>query len=101
MMDHANSLAMSTARPISSPRGEEHVTTLRKPSGDEAPASPIVLSVIISTYNARDVVADCLRSIHQNPPSEPYEIILVDDASTDGTSNIIRDRFPEVRLLRN
>jgi GT2 family glycosyltransferase len=87
--------------PISSPRREGQVTTVHKPSGDDAPASAIILSLIISTYNARDVVADCLRSIYQNPPSEPYEIILVDDASTDGTSDIIRDRFPEARLLRN
>jgi N-acetylglucosaminyl-diphospho-decaprenol L-rhamnosyltransferase len=76
--------------------------TFRRPIGDEdAPTSAIILSVIISTYNARDVVAACLYSIYQNPPSEPYEIILVDDASMDGTSEMVRVRFPEVRLVRN
>jgi GT2 family glycosyltransferase len=61
----------------------------------------IVISVIIATYKAREVLADCLQSIYQNPPSEPYEIIVVDDASKDGTSEMVRARFPEVRLLCN
>jgi N-acetylglucosaminyl-diphospho-decaprenol L-rhamnosyltransferase len=63
--------------------------------------STVVLSVIIATYNACSLVEQCLRSIHQNPPSEPYEIIVVDDASIDDTSEIVCSRFPEVRLLRN
>ena len=73
----------------------------RTPIGDGECASPIELSVIISTYNARDVLADCLNSIYQNPPAAQYEIIVVDDASEDGTSEMVRRSFPEVRLLRN
>jgi len=61
----------------------------------------IVLSIIIGTYNARDLLVDCLESIYRDPPREPFEIIVVDDASTDGTSETVRARFPEVRLLRN
>src|SRR5258705_5416127 len=64
-------------------------------------AKPVTLSIIISSYNAREVLADCLESIYQNPPSEPYEIIVVDDASTDGTSDMVLARFSKVRLLRN
>jgi GT2 family glycosyltransferase len=71
------------------------------PLGDQAVDARPEVSVIISTYNARAVVADCLESIYQNPPSGPYEIILVDDASSDGTSEMVRARFPEVRLIRN
>jgi GT2 family glycosyltransferase len=73
----------------------------RKPVSEGTAEPAITLSVIISTYNARNVLTDCLRSIYQNPPSEPYEIIVVDDASTDGTSEMVRALFPEVRLLRN
>jgi N-acetylglucosaminyl-diphospho-decaprenol L-rhamnosyltransferase len=75
--------------------------TDRKPIGDGGAARTVTLSVIISTYNAREVLGDCLQSIYQSPPSEPYEIIVVDDASADGTSEMVRARFPEVRLLRN
>lgn len=72
-----------------------------QPQGHEAPGRLPGVSVIISTYNACEVVGDCLASIYQNPPSEPYEVIVVDDASTDATSAMVRARFPEVRLLRN
>src|ERR1044071_4055076 len=73
----------------------------RKPAGEGEPESDIELSVIISTYNAREVLADCLTSIYQNAPTEPYEVIVVDDASDDATSAMVQRRFPEVRLLRN
>jgi hypothetical protein len=72
-----------------------------EPVNNTEAEADITLSVIISTYKAREVLADCLRSIHQNPPSESYEIIVVDDASGDGTSEMVRAHFPEVRLLQN
>jgi GT2 family glycosyltransferase len=72
-----------------------------KPLGDSPTESAITLSVIIASYNARDLLADCLQSLYQNPPSEPYEIFVVDDASVDGTAEMVRGRFPEVRFLRN
>jgi GT2 family glycosyltransferase len=73
----------------------------RKPVGEGGSDTAVVLSIIIATYNAQDLLADCLQSIYQNPPSEPYEIIVVDDASKDATSAMVRSRFPEVRLFRN
>jgi N-acetylglucosaminyl-diphospho-decaprenol L-rhamnosyltransferase len=80
--------------------GVEQMTD-RKPVGDVKPESAIVLSIIISCYNTRELVADCLRSIYRNPPSQSYEIIVVDDASADGTSEMVRAAFPEIRLMRN
>jgi GT2 family glycosyltransferase len=67
----------------------------------ERSQAEIVVSVIIATYNARQLLADCLTSIAKNSPSEPYEVIVVDDASADGTSEMVCTRFPDVLLLRN
>jgi len=72
-----------------------------KPIGPAMTNPDMVLTIVISCYNDRDLVEDCLRSIYQNPPSAVYEIILVDDASADGTSEMVRATFPEVRLMRN
>lgn len=72
-----------------------------KPAGDGSVATAVTLSVIIPTYNAGELLLACLQSIYDNPPSEPYEIIVVDDASTDRTSETVSARFPGVRLLRN
>jgi len=60
-----------------------------------------ILTILVTSYNTRDLVRDCLNSIYENPPREPFEIILVDDASTDQTGEMVRELFPEVRLLRN
>ena len=75
--------------------------TAPRPTGDREPGAEILLTIIISCYNTRDLVEDCLRSIYQNPPSGPFEIILVDDASSDGTSEMVTSGFPKVRLLRS
>jgi N-acetylglucosaminyl-diphospho-decaprenol L-rhamnosyltransferase len=75
--------------------------TDRRPVGDVWTGVAITLSIIIATYNARELLAVCLASIYQNPPSEPYEIIVVDDASVDATSEMVRSRFPDVRLFTN
>jgi N-acetylglucosaminyl-diphospho-decaprenol L-rhamnosyltransferase len=74
-----------------------------KPMGSEVEVarSDIALTIVISCYNTRELVRDCLTSIYENPPREVYEIILVDDACTDGTSAMVCEAFPEVRLLRN
>ena len=75
--------------------------TDQQPIGEGMPDAEIALTIIISCYNDRDLVGDCLRSIYENPPSAVYEIILVDDASVDGTSEMVRATFSGVRLLRN
>jgi GT2 family glycosyltransferase len=61
----------------------------------------LVLTIIITCYNTRDLVRDCLNSIYEHRPAHTFEIILVDDASSDGTTDMARASFPEVRLLRN
>lgn len=37
----------------------------------------------------------------QNPPNRPYEIVLVDNASTDGSADWLAERYPDVRLIRS
>src|SRR4051812_37388417 len=73
----------------------------RKSANSEQSHAGISISIIIATYNARRLLADCLKSIEENSPSESYEVIVVDDASVDNTSEMVRERFPAVRLLRN
>jgi len=82
------------------------MTTRVNPIPDEADCidgatGNVELSVIIATYNARQLLADCLQSIYRNPPVGSFEVIVVDDASADGTSEMLRARFPQVRLFRN
>ena len=59
------------------------------------------LSIVIVTHNSLSPVENCLRSIENHPPGGEYEIIVVDNASGDGTPEMIRKSFPFVRLIAN
>ena len=49
------------------------------------------LSIIIVNWNGGELLRKCLQSILANPPAISYEIILVDNASTDGSVGLVRD----------
>jgi len=59
------------------------------------------LSIVIPTYNAHEWIQGCLDSIRLHHPSTPYEIIVVDDKSSDDTVAIVRQQFPDVRVFAN
>ncbi len=59
------------------------------------------LSIIIVNWNTRQITADCLRSIQETAGSLQYEVILVDNASTDGSQAMIREQFSWVKLIEN
>ena len=58
----------------------------------------IELSIIIVSYNARTDLERCLGSLHDAPPTTPHEIIVVDNASTDGSAVAAR-AWPQVRVI--
>ncbi|MBR9990938.1 MAG: glycosyltransferase family 2 protein [Gemmatimonadetes bacterium] len=60
-----------------------------------------VLSIIIVSWNVRDLVLACLDSIHADSGRPPLEIIVVDNASEDGTAAAVVARYPAVRVLAN
>lgn len=60
----------------------------------------VVVSIILVNYNGADVVLNCLRSLLQFLHTIPYEIIVVDNASTDGSATFISENFPTVQLLK-
>ncbi len=55
-----------------------------------------LFSVVIPTYNRRDKLLRCLRSVFVNNVRN-VEVIVVDDGSTDSTGETIRQRYPEVK----
>lgn len=58
-------------------------------------------SIIIVNYNTRQLTLDCLESVYASITSYNYEIIVVDNASHDGSVEAIREAYPEVRLIAN
>ena len=59
-------------------------------------------SIIIPAYNASRYICDCLDSLlAQDFPKHEYEVIVVDDSSTDDTAKIVAERYINVKLLRH
>jgi GT2 family glycosyltransferase len=59
------------------------------------------LSILLISWNTRKLLSDCLTSIYNHPPNSYFEIWVVDNASTDGTQDILRENFPQVHLIEN
>lgn len=59
------------------------------------------LSIIIVSWNTRDILADCLASVYAHPPTDSFELILVDNASVDGSPEMVKRDFPQVRLIES
>lgn len=63
---------------------------------------PLVSAVIIN-YNTRDFLKGCLSSIFENVNFEkiPMEVLVADNASTDGSVEMVKSEFPKVKLIEN
>lgn len=57
------------------------------------------LAVVILNYNRADLLADCLESIYAAPTRCALEVWVVDNASSDGSADMVRARFPQARLI--
>lgn len=59
------------------------------------------LSILIVNYNTRQLTLDCLRSVYDSETVYSYEVIVVDNASRDGSVEAIQAEYPEVVLIAN
>lgn len=59
------------------------------------------LSIIIPSFNRKELLRECLGSIYANRPCFVFEIIVQDDFSSDGTVEMIKKGFPQVRVFQN
>lgn len=63
--------------------------------------SQTLFSIIIVNWNSRDLLRNCLLSIPRANPDAKYEIIVVDNASSDDSIEMVRREFPDVPLIKN
>jgi GT2 family glycosyltransferase len=60
-----------------------------------------LFSIIIVNWNGRELLRSCLQSIPSANPNAKYEIIVVDNASSDDSADMVRQEFPTVVLIEN
>lgn len=61
----------------------------------------IDVSIIVVAWNVRDLVYDCLKSTYEQTRDVDFEVIYVDNASVDGSLEMVRNEFPEARTIAN
>ncbi|RJP83685.1 MAG: glycosyltransferase family 2 protein [Desulfobacteraceae bacterium] len=59
------------------------------------------LSVIIVNWNTKDLLRECLASIHHHWKHICHEVIVIDNASADGSSEMLKNEFRDVGLIQN
>jgi len=60
-----------------------------------------MLSIITVSWNVKEHLRRCLKSIAQYAPHVPFEIIVIDNNSHDGSADMVASEFPYVKLIRN
>ena len=59
------------------------------------------LSIVVVTWNAKKYVWECLSSLLKLKELESSEIIVVDNNSSDGSQELVRESFPSIKLIQN
>jgi GT2 family glycosyltransferase len=66
-----------------------------------AMACPAELTVVIVTWNTRELTLRCLDTLFDNTPNLRMRVIVADNGSEDGSADAIAKRFPQIDLIRN
>ncbi len=61
----------------------------------------IDLTISVVSYDAKELLKNCLSSIYQYTRGIKFEVILVDNGSTDGSIEMLKEEFPQVKLIEN
>ena len=66
-----------------------------------APSATATTAVVLVCWNNRAYLEPCLDSLYGAGLRHPFEVVVVDNGSTDGSQEMLRQRFPHVRLVQN
>lgn len=59
------------------------------------------VSIIIVSWNTRDILHRCLQSVYEQTDEITFEVIVIDNASSDGSAEMVEREFAQVRLIKN
>ncbi len=70
------------------------------PAGEQK-AGQIQLSIIVVSYNTRQLLEQCIRSVYEHTTHVNFELIVIDNNSSDGSPQMIRENFENAKLICN
>lgn len=59
------------------------------------------VSIILVSYNTKELTRNCIKSIYEKAQGLKYDIWLIDNASSDGSQEMIKEEFPDVKLIES
>ncbi|NJD55285.1 MAG: glycosyltransferase family 2 protein [Nitrospirae bacterium] len=59
------------------------------------------ISIIIVSWNTRELLKECIESVYRCTAGVSFDLFVVDNASTDGSAAMVRETFPQVKLIEN
>ena len=59
------------------------------------------LTIIIVSWNTREILRQCLQSVFASQTSKKFKVWVVDNGSTDGSGQMIKEFFPQVQIISN
>jgi N-acetylglucosaminyl-diphospho-decaprenol L-rhamnosyltransferase len=59
------------------------------------------ISIVMVNFNTAKYTLQCIESVYSNPPKLSYEIIVVDNASSDDSVFLIEEKYPKIKLIRS
>ena len=81
--------------------GSGSMATATRSMIESSAASPAELTVIVVTWNTRELTLRCLETLFDNTLDVSMRVIVADNNSEDGSADVIAQRFPQVHLIRN
>jgi GT2 family glycosyltransferase len=57
------------------------------------------IGIVVASYNTRDLLQSCLRSVYASEGAVTFEVCVVDDASSDGSVELVSREFPQAHLI--
>ena len=71
-----------------------------KSSSTSSDLAPDV-SVVLVCWNNKDYLEPCLISLYENELSFSFEVVVVDNGSTDGSQEMLAEKFPQIKIIQN
>ena len=60
----------------------------------------IDLGIVIVNWNTRDLLEKCLQTVFASTGDFSYKVVVVDNASDDGSEQMVREKFPDVEIIQ-
>jgi N-acetylglucosaminyl-diphospho-decaprenol L-rhamnosyltransferase len=65
------------------------------------PGENIILSIVLVCWNNKAYLGPCLKSLYDAELKSPFDVVVVDNGSTDGSQQMLAEEYPNIKLIQN